>query len=535
MAAVATGAELRGSGSTGISSKKTSPSRPELPPSGDEPPAGGPAPKLGLVATIKTFPRSYWMGCVMEMWERLAYYGTRVVLPIYIAQADEPGGLHFTQGQKGSIYAAFALVASGVPMVSGGFADRYGYKRMIAASAAINVVAFTLMANLRSYPGFFAACMLLALGTALFKPGCQGTLAQSMTKQNSSVGWGLFYWLVNVGAAIGPPFAGMMHLMGWKFVFYGCAAIASLNFLMLFTYGNVESGADKTKNALKVAKDTFMNILDPRLLIVIGIFSGFWMLLYQLWDFMPNFYADWIDSSSFVANNGWIPATWIQETSRGVQLKQENAINLNAVSVVLFVVPMSFLVRKLPVLRSIAIGILIATCGMVIFGTSPTVYALFLGILFFSAGEMLTGPKKTEYFSLIAPPGKKALYLGYVNIPVAIGQAAGAKIVGALYGAHGEKAMLALKYLAEKTNHHAAGTWDGNVDSLASFVGVERKEAVATLSQVIGQDARQINQLLWDTYHPYYVWYPFVAVGLCSLVGVLLFARASKRWSDMNV
>jgi hypothetical protein len=148
---------------------------------------------------------------------------------------------------------------------------------------------------------------------------------------------------------------------------------------------------------------------------------------------------------------------------------------------------------------------------------------------------MLTGPKKTEYFSLIAPPGKKALYLGYVNIPVAIGQASGAAMVGALYGRVGEKATLALKYLAEKTDHHGSGSWDNNLASLPAFTGVERKDAVATLMKVLSQDGREINQLLWDTYHPYQIWYPYAACGLCSLVGMILFARASKRWKDMNV
>jgi MFS family permease len=492
-------------------------------------------PKLSFAGTVETFPRSFWMGCVMEMWERLAYYGTRMVLPIYMCQADEPGGLHFSQAQKGTIYAVWALVASGIPMVSGGFADRYGYKRMIAISATINITAFTLMANMRSYECFFAACLLLALGTALFKPGLQGTLAQSMSKRNSSLGWGLFYWLVNVGSAIGPFFASFMRSNGWPFVFYGCAAITALNYGMLLTYPVVESGADKTANALKVARDTFVNILDARLLIVIAIFSGFWMVLYQLWDFMPNFYADWIESGGLVSAIGGLPKAWIQETARGVQLKQEIALDLNAFMVVLFVVPMSFIVRRLPVLRSITFGILIATIGTVVYGSSPRISTLFTGIVLFSLGEMLTGPKKTEYFSLIAPPGKKALYLGYVNIPVAIGQAGGAKLVGSLYGSWGEKANLALRYLAEKTDHHGPGTWDGNFDSLPTFVGVSRNEAATTLAKVLGQDAHAVNQLLWDTYHPARIWYAFGAVGLCSLVGIILFARASKRWQDMNV
>src|SRR5262249_49684131 len=158
---------------------------------------------------------------------------------------------------------------------------------------------------------------------------------------------------------------------------------------------------------------------------------------------------------------------------RGAQLKQENALNLNAALVVCFVIPISFLVARIRVLSAITLGVLIATVGTIVYGTSPSVYILFVGIALFSLGELLTGPKKTEHSSLIAPPGKKALYLGYVNIPIAIGQALGAKLAGWQYGMNGEKATLAMKYLAQKTEHHAGGVWDGNVDHLADFVGVK--------------------------------------------------------------
>ena len=69
-----------------------------------------PAAKLTFAQTFATLPRSFWMCCTMEMWERLAFYGVRMVMPIYIAQADEPGGLHFSQIQKGGIYSIWALV-----------------------------------------------------------------------------------------------------------------------------------------------------------------------------------------------------------------------------------------------------------------------------------------------------------------------------------------------------------------------------------------------------------------------------------------
>ena len=58
----------------------------------------------------------FWVANVMEMIERLAYYGVRVVIPIYIAQADEIGGLHFTQADKGFIFMWWALVQSILPV-----------------------------------------------------------------------------------------------------------------------------------------------------------------------------------------------------------------------------------------------------------------------------------------------------------------------------------------------------------------------------------------------------------------------------------
>lgn len=494
------------------------------------------APRASLIKTLGSFTRPFWMGCTMEMWERLAYYGVRVVVPIYIAQADDPGGLQFSQAQKATIFFWWALVQSLVPMVSGGIADRYGYKNTVFVSVCFKVAGYLLMATQRSYAGFFFGCMVLAFGTAVFKPGLQGTLATAMTKQNSSVGWGLFYWLVNVGAAIGPPFAGFLHAKGWPWVFYGCAAVVSLNFLMLFSYREVSSGADLQKRLGRVVFDTLRNLLDLRLLCIIGLFSGFWMMLYQLWDLMPNFYADWTDSRAFVANNPWLPSSWLTNDARGVQLKQENALNLNSLMVVLFVVPISAMVARLRVLSTIAIGILIATLGTLVYGTSPSLYVLAGGIALFSLGEMLTGPKKSEYFALIAPAGKKALYLGYVNIPIAIGQALGALLAGFLYGTRGEKATLALRYLAESTElGRARGVWNGDVHGLEAFLGISRSEAMPTLMRTLGQDANHVTAMLWDTYRPYQVWYPFAAIGLASLIGVVAFGRISRRWKDLDV
>ena len=233
-------------------------------------------PRESLGQQLKSLARPYWMVNIMEMFERLAYYGVRVVIPIYIAQADEIGGLHFSQTDKGIIFLWWAVVQSLVPMFSGGFADRYGYKRTIAVSIAIKIVGYLLMATQREFWPFLFGCCVLALGTAIFKPGVQGTLVRTLTKKNSSVGWGTFYMLVNIGGFLGPPLAHFLYGWSWPTVFYGCAVIVSINFLMLFTYREVPAGGEQRGGPIHILMLTLKNFMNMRLVIFIAIMSGFW-------------------------------------------------------------------------------------------------------------------------------------------------------------------------------------------------------------------------------------------------------------------
>ena len=134
-------------------------------------------------------------------------------------------------------------------------------------------------------------------------------------------------------------------------------------------------------------------------------------------------------------------------TDRGLQVMQQNMLALNSLLIVLFMIPVSWMVRRMRTLEAMVIGMLIAMGGIIVAGFTQSGWFFLTGVIFFSAGEMLTGPKKNEYLGLIAPPGKKGLYLGYVNIPVGIGGYAGSKLAGYLYGHFGDKAVLAQKYL----------------------------------------------------------------------------------------
>jgi len=503
------------------------------------------------------FGHTYWMLNIIEMFERLAYFGVRGVVPIYIMQATEPGGLHLTALHKGWIYAWWAILQSWLPMFTGGIADRYGYKRVLVGAISANVVGYLLMAYLHSYHGFFAGILVLATGTAFFKPALQGSIAQNLTKETSSLGWGIFYWVVNIGAAGGPLLAtvilGKPHSAeGWQNLFLVSAGYTACNLLLLLTFRDVPSGADKSRSLIRVFGTTVENIwyfwfrggtLHPvrgplgiavalaglvivivfkewwyagvalilggthlavwlrggtftwqlRLPAFLLIMSCFWMMMYQLWDLHPNFIEDWIDSS-MVADH--LRYDFFKEYGdRGlIRVPQQIILTAyNAVLIILLVVPVSWLVRKMRTLSAMMIGMLMATTGVLIAGLTGSGWILVLGITCFSFGEMLTGPKKNQYLGLIAPPGKKGLYLGYVNIPVGVGVGLGSLIAGVVYDNYGEKAGLALKYLGQDSALVARAVksidWSDSLDKAAELAGVEPEGAFRAACGHLGQEA----------------------------------------------
>jgi MFS family permease len=519
-----------------------------------------PAAAAAAAEPEQKFGRTYWILNTIEMWERLAYYNLRVMAPIYIMQKDNPGGLHLSSMNKGTIYAWWAAFQSLLPIVTGGLADRFGFKRTLGFSVGMMMLGYLMLAFMRDLPfmsnywALFIAIMTLATGTAFFKPSIQGSLSLSMPPGKTSVGWGIFYWIVNVGAFVGhylpsillalsamlpgPLNAAANSKEAWRNLFLASAFFSSFNLLLLFTFKDVPSGASKTDSIGAVLWRTVTNILEPRLLAWMAIMSCFWLMMYQLWDLQPNFIADWVDSRPMAEMLSWAPDTvkkaLIEQTPRGPMIPQQVLLSANAFFIILGVVGVAWLTRKMRTLEAMLIGMVMAVLGLLVSGWTQSAWLLVLGILFFSLGEMTTGPKKSEYLAIIAPPGKKGLYLGYVNIPTGIGVYFGSVIAGYFYGRYGEKAVLALRYIAEHTPFGQTKNWDGNTSTLESTLGIKLTGAMAKLQELTGADSVAATKLLWDTYHPHYVWLPFAAVGVLAAVGLWIFGRMAKKWADMN-
>jgi MFS family permease len=300
----------------------------------------------------------------------------------------------------------------------------------------------------------------------------------------------------------------------------------------------VPSGASKTESLGKVLWRTMVSILEPRLLAFIAIMSCFWMMMFQLWDLQPNFIADWVDSGPMARSLSGLPEgvrqALVEQTPRGPMIPQNVLLSFNALFIIIGVVGMAWLTRRMRTLTAMLIGMCMATVGLLVAGWTQSAWVLLLGVVGFSLGEMMTGPKKSEYLALIAPPGKKGLYLGYVNIPVGVGVFVGSWLAGLVYQRFGEKANLALRFLAEHTPFGTGKNWDGKVTTLEATLGVKRTEAMAKLQEVTGLDPMAATQMLWDTYHPHLIWLPFAAIGVLAAIALFIFGRMARKWNDMN-
>lgn len=496
-----------------------------------------------FLTQMRSFGGVYWTANWMELVERFAYYGVRVILPVFMVAAIEAGGPQFDHIQKGSIYAVWALVQSFLPIFTGGFADRYGFKLNIAISTFLKIIGYLLMgycialaewqagiplAEARAqgtdltYGIFFAGAMFLAAGTAIFKPGLQGLIANQMPKASASLGWGLFYQMVNIGGFIGPLLAGYLRILDWDYVFLACAIGIALNFIPLFFFAEPEHHGDlKSAKPWELLTGAVRGLLEPRLFFFTIAFAGFWLMFYQLFDILPNFIDDWVDSRAPAAFLAGIFGSDAVPTVNEGNLTQEWMINFNALLISVLAFAVGYLTGKLRSLTAIVIGIGISAAA--IFGLGSMSGWWILGaIALFSMGEMAASPTKMRYLAAIAPPGKEGLYMGYVNMTVGIGWSIGSIIAGNMYQENGDKVILARRYLVDE-----AGVSAERVSNLS------KTEVMPFFQEQLAVDAWGAREILWNQYEPAGMWLVFTLIGLGSMVAIVLYDRLC-RIADAN-
>ncbi|MBN1127606.1 MAG: MFS transporter [Chitinispirillaceae bacterium] len=190
----------------------------------------------GFLHAVKKFPRTFWVSNSMEIMERWAWYGLFAVLALYLTNSTDEGALGFSQAQKGTMMGVVTALLYLLPLITGAIADRFGYKKVLIIAYFILTTGYFMMGKFTSYPAVFFAFLYVALGAALFKPVISASIAKTTDTENASIGFGIFYMMVNIGAFIGPFIASKLRnnpAYGWDWVFYMCAAAISVNFILV--------------------------------------------------------------------------------------------------------------------------------------------------------------------------------------------------------------------------------------------------------------------------------------------------------------
>lgn len=442
------------------------------------------------------------------MLEKFAYWSVLLQLPVYIAQKDAPGGLQWDQSVKGFIFLAWALVQNLTPVFTGGFADKLGYRKSLFISFIFVVAGYAIFGLVRDVYLFTAGAVILGFGLGVFKPVLQASIALTLKGRNESLGWGVYFMLYNAAVMLCVFLSVYLKSFSWQMVFFGSAAVFGINFILLIFYTPSQETVIGLRKNSAVIKETLRGLFDKKVFYLVMIMSGFAFIFMQFYESYSNFYIDWADTS-YLVNTLSLPKIFTMETSLGIMVTYEWVINLNPILIILFVALVSWLFSKSAPVKTIIFGMVLCTSGFALLGFSTMWLPAIAGVVVYTFGEMIVNPKFTEYFSIISPPGNKARYMGYLNISLAIGYAAGAITSGFLYRLLGEKAYKAAEYLKE-----------------TGFKGdISLSSAFSALVQHTGYSPAKATQLLWDTYHPYYFWIPFIGVGILTIAGLIFYYR----------
>jgi len=264
--------------------------------------------RLGLGATLRTMPATFWIANTMEIFERTAWYSFFTLSTLYITGPVAEGGLGFSSEQRGFLQGVVTFFLYLFPILTGALADRFGYKRMLFIAYSLLTPAYWLLGQFKSFGSFFFAFLLVALGAAVFKPVVISTVARVTNDRTASLGFGIFYMMVNIGGFFGPFVSSLARTrVGWGAIFVISTVAIAMNFLVLMLYREptTESRSAERRSLKAVLTGIvevlgngrlFVTVAGALLLIVMGggmrllpwgtIFAatGAWIALNLLYD-----------------------------------------------------------------------------------------------------------------------------------------------------------------------------------------------------------------------------------------------------------
>ncbi len=381
---------------------------------------------------IKSFPKTFWTVIAMEFLERGSYYSVMSVLSVFLILGIDSGGLGFSKEQTGAILGTIPPLLYFLPIISGAIADRYGYKKVLSFAFTCMIIGYFLTGISNSYALVFGSLIIMALGAGFFKPVISGTIARSTNESNSSLGFGIFYWSINLGAFLFPLIlVPILKRHSYSYIFYMAASIGFLLLIInLFIYR--EPKREKSnKNLGQVFKEMLLVLKDWRFVLMIFLYSAFWILYFQMFGTVLWYVQDYVNMTALNESVNSFLSIFVNNPSWEFDVEHVTVINAGVIILLQLIV--SNLIKKAPALPTMITGMGLGTLGIAILAISTSPWIFITGIMVFTLGEMTAHPKFISYIGLIAPADKKALYLGYSFLYGVIGSSIGGFLGSALY------------------------------------------------------------------------------------------------------
>jgi dipeptide/tripeptide permease len=361
-------------------------------------------------ALRRGFSRTFWVANVLELFERFAYYSSKAILAVFIAEQVGLGSETATF-LAGSVFNTLLYF---LPVLAGTVVDRFGFKRSLMACFGIFSLGYFLI-GLGGLPlgqplvqavgpkaWMLMALVVTAIGGSLIKPSIVGTVARTTTDETKALGYSIYYTLVNIGGAVGPFIAlAVRESLGISYVL----VVSSLTSLVLFGattafYREPPRAADAppARSMARVLADMVLVFGNFRFILFLVIFSGFWAMFWHVFYALPFYVKDFLQFPRF-----------------------EVIESVGAMTIIVVTIPVTAIARRLAPMSAMVLGFVLATASWFIMGAVPTIAGTVAALVVFAVGEGLQSPRYYEYVAALAPPDQVGTYMGFAFLPIAIG------------------------------------------------------------------------------------------------------------------
>jgi dipeptide/tripeptide permease len=355
------------------------------------------------------FERPFWVANITELFERLSYYAAFASLARYLHES-----LQFPVQQSSSLTGLFGGLVWFLAAFGGTVADRLGFRRALSLAYLILSCSYFLLGSLGAswlapirdhMPLIVLVSVVLALpalGIALVKPSVVGTTARASKENVRSIGYSIYYTLVNIGGAAGPYVASWVHRhMSVENVFRVAAGSVFFMFfaVLIFFREPRRSGEVQTASLGQSLKNFGTVLGNPRFMLFLLIFSGYWIVYWQEFIILPLYVHDYINPNS----------------------DTEIMLITGPLLVIALTVLVNVATQKVAPFRAITLGTLVSAVAWVLLIIHPSVLMAYATLAVVAIGEIIQSPRYYEYISRLAPSGQQGTYMGFAFLPIGIG------------------------------------------------------------------------------------------------------------------